>query len=114
MTEKRSLLRSPGILFVALIVMIAAAGLVYAHWTTTLLVQANVNTGRVDVEWQNMFTNDDGVPNPGDGELASNTLYDAWGNSVTYRRRKEPAGYVLHSDGPDGQSGTSDDIEVRR
>ena len=89
--------------------MIAAAGLVYAHWTTTLLVQANVNTGRVDVEWQNMFTNDDGVPNPGDGELASNTLYDAWGDQSSLdpssptgdRYNKDVARCWADSDGQD-------------
>jgi len=59
-------MRSPfgrrSIAFVAFAVVVAMAGLVYAHWWTSLHVDANINTGNVGIEWVGAWTNDDGVP----------------------------------------------------
>jgi hypothetical protein len=48
-----------GILIVGVAMMIAAAGVVYAHWQDTLQVNAAVNTGTADVNWTAVSTNDD-------------------------------------------------------
>ena len=49
-----------------------------------------------------------------ENEWKDNKLLDAWGNEIRYKRLSEPSGFVLHSNGPDETSGTSDDIEVRK
>ena len=58
------------IAFVVFAVVIAMAGLVYAHWWTSLSVDATINTGSVGIQWDAIFTNDDGVDD-GDGEDGS-------------------------------------------
>lgn len=55
-------MRKRGILIIGVALMIAAAGVVYAHWTETLYVNATVNTGEIQVHWKDVWTNDDGDP----------------------------------------------------
>ncbi len=59
------LLRSPAFLLVLVVVLIAAVGIVYAHWSTTAEVRGQVNTGNVAVGFADHFTNDDGWVNDG-------------------------------------------------
>jgi predicted ribosomally synthesized peptide with SipW-like signal peptide len=47
------------LLIVGLAMLIAAAGVVYAHWTDTLEIDAQVATGNIDMHWDGIFTNDD-------------------------------------------------------
>ena len=79
-TKKRSvLLRAPG-LVVLLALLLATAGLVYAHWTATLDLDGEVNTGSVVMAWTGAWTNDDGTVNVGDiGDDHDPTDYEAWG-----------------------------------
>ena len=79
-TKKRSvLLRAPG-LVVLLALLLATAGLVYAHWTATLDLDGEVNTGSVVMAWTGAWTNDDGTVNAGDsGDNGDPTAYEAWG-----------------------------------
>lgn len=84
MTKKR------GILLVALALVLATASVVYAHWTDTLEVDAVINTGDIDVIWQEYGTDDDGLDNTAfftasTGSVADSatddglgTDYDAW------------------------------------
>jgi predicted ribosomally synthesized peptide with SipW-like signal peptide len=58
-------MKKRAILIVGLALMVAAAGVVYAHWTDTLKVNATVNTGTVNVMWQFAGTDDDGLDNTG-------------------------------------------------
>jgi len=53
-------MRKKAILIVGLALLVAAAGVVYAHWTETLKVDATVNTGTAFVRSTNIFTDDDG------------------------------------------------------
>lgn len=78
------------IALVAFVVAIAAAGLVYAHWWTSLNVDANVNTGSVGIQWEGIESNDDGWPGDWDP-------YDTGG--------------CPGHPGPDGEDGTDDDDE---
>ncbi len=41
---------------------LAATGIVYAHWTKTLDLHADINTGVVNMEWSPAGTDDDGIP----------------------------------------------------
>jgi hypothetical protein len=52
-------MRKKAILIVGLALLIAAAGVVYAHWTETLQVHATVNTGSINVNWIGIWTDDD-------------------------------------------------------
>jgi hypothetical protein len=52
-------MRKKAILIAGLALLIALAGVVYAHWTETLYVDATVNTGTAYVRWVNIFTDDD-------------------------------------------------------
>jgi hypothetical protein len=53
-------MKKRALLIVGLALAIATAGLVYAHWTETLKVDATVYTGDAWVRWTNIFTDDDG------------------------------------------------------
>jgi hypothetical protein len=52
--------RSPAVLLVVFAMVVTTAGLVYAHWSTTSRIEANINTGNLDVGWGDVATNDDG------------------------------------------------------
>jgi hypothetical protein len=52
-------MKKKALLIVGLALAIATAGLVYAHWTDTLQVNAQVTTGTYGVDWYNIFTDDD-------------------------------------------------------
>jgi predicted ribosomally synthesized peptide with SipW-like signal peptide len=52
-------MRKRALLIVGVAMLIAAAGVVYAHWTDTLQVKAQVSTGTYGVDWYNIFTDDD-------------------------------------------------------
>jgi hypothetical protein len=79
-------MKKRALLIVGLALAIATAGLVYAHWTDTLKVDATVNTGTINMMWQAYGTDDDGLDNTGfyaaNAESATDngggTLYDAW------------------------------------
>ena len=77
--QRPVLLRAPG-LAILLVLLVATAGLVYAHWTTQLRVDGQINTGGLYVEWQGAWTNDDGVPDPNDNENVASPAYDFWGD----------------------------------
>lgn len=71
--------RNRWILLVVMAMILATVGVVYAHWTSSLIVDTNVNTGNVAMGWYDVHTNDDGADN-GDGEpVASPTYDDMWG-----------------------------------
>ncbi len=83
MTIKR--MKSPfgsvPVLFVVLSVVLAMVGLIWAHWYTSLNVEANVNTGNVGIHWTEAWTNDDGVVNDWDvGDTHEETLFENWGD----------------------------------
>lgn len=59
---KRRWAKSPAVLLVAFAMLVVSAGLVYAHWTSTSRIEANVNTGGMDIGWNWWGTNDDGDP----------------------------------------------------
>ena len=50
-----------GILFGVLILALAAIGVASALWSETLTIEGDVTTGNVDVEFDWIFYNDDGV-----------------------------------------------------
>jgi hypothetical protein len=58
-------MRKRALLIVGLALLIAAAGVVYAHWTDTLNMNTAVHTGTVDMLWQAYGTDDDGLNNTG-------------------------------------------------
>ncbi|NIA24131.1 MAG: hypothetical protein GWP04_01030 [Gammaproteobacteria bacterium] len=94
-TKKRSvLLRAPG-LVVLLTLLLATTGLVYAHWTATLDLNGNVNTGSVVMAWSQAWTNDDGVLNASDGEPTTNEIFDAWGTASS----ADPSDHVAPAPG---------------
>jgi predicted ribosomally synthesized peptide with SipW-like signal peptide len=75
--------RSRAILLVLVAVALATAGVVYAHWTDTLQVNAQVSTGNVAmVNYQQGATDDDGVNNSFEGvpetPAQDGTNYDRW------------------------------------
>lgn len=74
---------SAPVVFVILAVVLATAGLIWAHWYTSLRVDANIHTGNVGIEWSGAWTNDDGVNNDGwdPGDDGGGTLFDFWGES---------------------------------
>jgi len=53
------------LIIIAVALLIATAGVVYAHWIDTLNANINVSTGSVNVNWKFLATNDDGVNNDG-------------------------------------------------
>jgi hypothetical protein len=69
MTKKRALI------ILALAMLIAVAGVVYAHWQETLTVNATATLGGIPTHWKWVFTDDDGVANINDGEPAASQLY---------------------------------------
>jgi hypothetical protein len=60
---------------------------VYAHWTATLKVDAQVTTGSIVLHWENVFTDDDGTFNSGmdnedgNGAIAPIYVYEADGTT---------------------------------
>jgi hypothetical protein len=56
-------------LVVVLILALAGLGLGYAHWTLRLFDQGTVTTGSFTAEWQDAFTDDDDIDDPGDKDL---------------------------------------------
>lgn len=52
---------STGILFMALVAMLGAMGLGYALWSKALTIDGTVNTGNVDAEFTDAFTDDDNI-----------------------------------------------------
>jgi hypothetical protein len=76
--------------FVVFAVVLAMAGLVWAHWYTSLRVDASINTGNVGIQWEGIASNDDGQPGDWDP-------YDTGG--------------CPGHPGPDGLFGTADDDE---
>jgi hypothetical protein len=59
-------MKKKALLVVGLALLMATAGVVYAHWTDTLRVEATVYTGNLNVRWVNVFTDDDGGNNIGE------------------------------------------------
>lgn len=59
--NKRRWFKSPAVLLVVFAMVVTTAGIVYAHWTSTSRVQVDINTGNMDVGWNNARTSDDGV-----------------------------------------------------
>jgi len=87
-------MRKRAILILGVALLIATAGVIYAHWQDTLKVDATVSTGDINVIWQSYGTDDDGKDNTGFVDSAAQTLealsatddggpgvlaYDAWG-----------------------------------
>lgn len=83
-------MKSKGILLIVFTLVVAGAGIAYAHWTDTLTVDANASTGSIDVIWQEWGTDDDGLDNTGFYDAANSAAdsltddgggapYDAWG-----------------------------------
>ena len=75
-------MKKRALLIVGLALAIATAGLVYAHWTDTLQVNATVNTGTVNMMWQSFGTDDDGISGndlSGTDNNGPAQLYDRWG-----------------------------------
>jgi len=72
-------MRHKGILLVVMAALLATAGVAYAHWTDTLAVNAQVNTGTLSVDWADVFTNDDGEINGYDtGDDNDGEIYDRY------------------------------------
>jgi hypothetical protein len=86
--------RSPAVLLVAFAMVVVTAGVVYAHWTSTSRIEANINTGNMQIGWNAWGTNDDGQldndPSGNDdqavGEWSSND-----GSSMDPRDPDDPA-----------------------
>jgi hypothetical protein len=77
-------MKKRAILIVGLALAIATAGLVYAHWTDTLRVDATVNTGSVNMMFQSYGTDDDGIATndlSGTDNNGAIQLFDAWGTA---------------------------------
>lgn len=77
-SKTKSPLLSAPVLVVMLALLLAVAGVVYAHWTANLNLDANVQTGSVQVQWNEAWTNDDGAPNthPHDAGLNDSELIE--------------------------------------
>jgi predicted ribosomally synthesized peptide with SipW-like signal peptide len=71
-------MKKRAVLILGLALMIAAAGVVYAHWTDTLKVEATINTGDLAVLWTDVFTDDDGVGDCGE-EIGDPAI---WGGGI--------------------------------
>jgi hypothetical protein len=77
--KRRGLLRSPLVLGVALMTILALSGVVYAHWFTGATVEAHVSTGNVGAWWFAAFTDDDGIVNDWDiGDDNEGEIFDYW------------------------------------
>ena len=55
-------MRKRAILIVGVALLIAAAGVVYAHWTETLYVDATVQSGTMTMAWTNASNGASGTP----------------------------------------------------
>jgi hypothetical protein len=75
--------RSRAILLVLVVVALATAGLVYAHWTETLKVDALAASGAMTLRVTAANTDDDGSQNGWDNvctaDTGGGTNYDRWG-----------------------------------
>jgi hypothetical protein len=80
------LFKSPALLVIAVVVMMAAATLAYAHWSGTAEIAGDVYTGNIGIGWWDAETDDDGVPNDWDiGDDGSPSPgYDRWVGSEPY------------------------------
>lgn len=54
-------MRKRAIIIIAVVLLLATAGVVYGHWVDTLNATINVGTGSVDINWKYLATNDDGA-----------------------------------------------------
>jgi predicted ribosomally synthesized peptide with SipW-like signal peptide len=52
-------MKKKALLIVGLALLMATAGVVYAHWSDTLVVDAQVRTGTFGIHWLEIFTDDD-------------------------------------------------------
>lgn len=57
------------VLCLALVIVLGATGATFALWSKTLYIDATVNTGEVDAEFDRAFTDDDYVVNDPDRDL---------------------------------------------
>jgi hypothetical protein len=79
MINTRRWWKSPAVLFVVFAMVVALGGLAYAHWTTTSQIQADVQTGGLQMGWMNAGTSDDGIPVvANDPDAGGGTDYDGW------------------------------------
>ena len=74
------LFRSPALLVIAVVVMMAAATLAYAHWSGTTPISGDVQTGYIGMGFYDASTNDDGMENDWDGGDwgGPDDAYDHW------------------------------------
>lgn len=74
-----------GLICLALVLALGGLGAAYALWSEALTISGTVETGTVDIECTNAFTDDDGkvdddTKDAGDiGDI--NALYDKWGDA---------------------------------
>lgn len=80
------LFRSPALLVIAVVVMMAAATLAYAHWSGTAPISGDVQTGYIGISWWDGETDDDGEFDGWDsGDTGEpSPAYDAWPGSDPY------------------------------
>lgn len=72
-------MKKRALLIVGLALLIAAAGIVYAHWTDTLTKNVNVTAGTLNVEWTSAYTDDDGSDDyPGEEDNLGDAAYDRY------------------------------------
>jgi predicted ribosomally synthesized peptide with SipW-like signal peptide len=60
-------MKKKALLIVGLALLVATAGVVYANWTDTLEIDAQVATGDIDMHWDGIYTNDDNGHDPFNG-----------------------------------------------
>ncbi len=88
-------LRSPAVLLVAFAMVLVAAGIGYAHWTSTSRIEANVNTGNMEIGWEAWGTNDDGDltndPSANDDPTAVMAWNSGNGTSMDPKDSENPA-----------------------
>lgn len=74
--------RSGVALFSIATLAFALTGILYAHWTDTLEVYGQIETGTLNTEWAPASTDDDGILNndaSGSDDPTTPAEYDAWG-----------------------------------
>lgn len=75
-------MRKIGLLALALVLALGTLGVGYAMWDKTIYIDTTVNTGEVNAEFVNAFTDDDGVVDDASkdaGDDGGGTDYDYWG-----------------------------------
>jgi len=73
-----------GLLALALVLALGSLGVAYAMWDKYIYIDATVNTGEVNAEFVNAFTDDDGVVDDASkdaGDDGGGTLYEHWGTT---------------------------------